>query len=151
MNFEPRQLVHPSGGGVATVSLVTGNRQASHYEDSGNVVISGVVTLLSGAKYNVNGTWAANTVFGKTRAVYLCRGASMQAANDLAEGLYDLAGRSGTLSAVEYTAGGVATHTCNVVVEAARPLTMLDRVGAVTGKQHSIQVEVIFDRLTDWS
>ena len=151
MNFEPRQLVYYSGSGVATASLVTGNRQATHYEDSGDAVLSGVVTLLSGGKYNANGTWRAQTVYGKTRAVYLCRGANMQAANNLAEGLYDLAGRSGTLSAVEYTAGGVSTHSCNVVVESARPLSMLDRVGAVAGKKHSIQVEVVFDRLGDWS
>lgn len=143
MNFEPRQL--------DSTALVVTNRQAIRYEDSGNTVISGIVTLLSGAKYNVNGTWVANSAPGKTRAVYLCRGDNMQAANNLAEELYDLAGRSGTLSAVEYTSGGVATHTCSVFVESARPITMFDQVGASIGRAHYIQVEMVFDKLTGWS
>jgi len=151
MNYEPRDIVCPVGDGYVTTHLVDINRSAIHYEDTGNAVISGVVTLLSGLKYNVNGTWAATTVNGKTRAIYLCRGNNMQEANTKAGDLYNLAGRSGTLSAVEYTSSGVATHTCSVVVEAARPVTMIDRVGAAVGRKHSIQVEVIFDRLSGWS
>lgn len=143
MNFEPRSL--------DSTALVITDRQAVHYEDSGNTVISGIVTLLSGAKYNVNGTWVANSVQGKMRAIYLCRGDNMQTANNLAEELYDLAGRTGTLSAVEYTSGGVATHTCSAFVEAARPITMFGQVGASIGRAHYIRVEMIFDRLTGWS
>lgn len=151
MNFEPRTLVVNTGSGTATVSLVTAGRDASYYEDTGNQVKSGVVTLLSGAKYNVNGTWSATKVQGKTRSVYLCRGASMKDTNDLAETLYDLAGRSGMLYGYEYTSTTSVAHTCLVVVEAARPVSMMDRVGANVGRAHAIQVEMIFDRITDWS
>lgn len=151
MNFEPAQIVVNSGSGVSTVSLKAAGRDVSHYEDSGDAVISGVVTLVSGEKYNVNGTWKAATTPGVTRAVYLCRANDMQATNNLAETLYDLAGRHGVLYGVEYTGSGVATHTCYVVVAAARPISMMDRVGASIGRKHAIQVEMMFDRLNGWS
>jgi hypothetical protein len=151
MNFEPRTIGANYPGGVSTVSLVTAGRDAVAYDDSGDLPLSGVVTLLSGAKYNVNGTWSATRTPGVMRAVYLCRAATMQDTNNLAEGLYDLAGRSGILSGYEYTAGGDSLHTCSVVVEAARPISMMDKVGAAVGKRHAIQVEVIFNRLTEWS
>lgn len=140
-----------TSGGVSTVSLVAAGRDAAFYEDTGDGVLSGVVRLLTGAKYNVNGTWQAATAPGKFRSVFLCRGGNMQSVNNLAETLYDLAGRSGVLYGVEYTASGIATHTCSVVVETARPLSMIDKVGASVGYSHAIQVEMIFDRLNDWS
>lgn len=151
MNFEPRQFVANTSGGVSTIALVTAGRDASHYEDSGDAPISGVVTLLSGAKYNVNGTWPGTRTPGIARAVILCRAATQQSVNNLAEPLYDLAGRSGVLYGVEYTATGVATHTCSCAVDSARPLSMLDRVGAAVGRAHAIQVEMIFNRTNEWS
>ena len=151
MNFEPTQFVANTAGGVATVAVKTAGRSLVMYEDTGDQPLSGVVGLISGAKYNVNGTWLPTRTPGSMRAVVLCRGASMQAANNLAETLYDLAGRSGTLYAIEYTAAGVATHTCSAVVDASRPITMLDKVGAAIGKEHSIQVEMMFNRMNEWN
>jgi hypothetical protein len=148
MNYEPRQFVHAN----ATVSLVVaGQRQPSHYEDSGDIPVSGVITLANAAKYNVNGTWRASVTPGVYRAVFLCRGATMQAANDMADTLYDLAGRSGTLYGVEYTSTSVATHTCSAYIEAVRPLSMIDRVGANVARAHALQVELVVNRLSEWS
>lgn len=153
MNYEPRQFVaNTSGGsGVSTVPLRAVNLDASFYEDTGDVVVSGVSRLLTGAKYNVNGTWAATQTPGSFRVVFLCRGPNMNSANGMANTLYDLAGRSGVLYGVDYTGSTVATHTCSAVVVSARPMSMLDRVGAAIGREHAIQVEVVFDRLTKWS
>lgn len=151
MNFEPVQIVVNTSGGVSTVSIKATGRALSHYQDTGDAPISGVLTLLSGAKYNVNGTWQAARTPGGMQAVVLCRGASMQATNNLAETLYDLAGRSGTLYGVEYTASGTATHTCSVTVDSARPLSMMSHVGAAIGREHAIQVEMVFNRLNEWN
>lgn len=151
MNFEPRQFVANTSGGVSTVSLRTTGRDVTLYEDTGDIAASGVITLMNGGKYQTFGTWPGALTPGNMRAVFLCRAASQQDANNLAETLYDLAGRSGTLYAVEYTATGVATHTCSAAVASARPISMFDRVGAATGRQHAIQVEMVFDRINTWS
>lgn len=152
MNFEPTQFVANTSGGVSTVAVKAAGRSLVHYEDTGSQAISGVVRLMnSGAKYNVNGTWKASVSPGALRAVFMCRGANMQATNDLAETLYDLNGRSGTLYGVEYTGSSLSTHTCSATVDAARPISMLDRVGAAIGREHVIQVEVIFNRTGEWS
>jgi hypothetical protein len=151
MNYEPRTIVVNSGSGTATVSLVIAGRGAVAYDDTGDTPLSGVVTLLSGAKYNVNGTWQATRTPGMMRAVYLCQDSNMQLTNDKAEVLYDLAGRSGTLYGYEYNANNSVSHNCQVVVESARPISMMDKVGASIGRAHAIQVEVVFNRLTEWS
>jgi len=152
MNYEPIQFVgRVAGVTTTTVFKVTGQREAAHYEDTGDEVLSGIVRTSDGTKYNVNGTWQANKSPGTVRAVYLCRGSNMKAANDQADSLYDLAGASGTLYGIEYETTTVVTHTCAAVVVAARPISMMDRVGAVLNRAHAIQVEVIFDRTNSWT
>jgi hypothetical protein len=151
MNYEPVQIVANTSGGVSTVAIKTTGRGLVAYEDTGDQPVSGIARLLSGAAYSVNGTWRASTSPGVMRAVVLCRGASMQAANDLAETLYDLAGRTGVLYGIEYTASSVATHTCNVEVSASRPISMLQHTIAAIGKEHVIQVEMVFTRTNAWS
>ncbi len=152
MNYEPTLFVGRIAGATTTTVLKnTGSRDLVYYEDSGDSVLSGVVETANGAKYNVNGTWQAASKPGALRAVVLCRGPNMRAANLQADELYDLAGASGTLSAIEYVGSTVSTHTCSVVVNMARPLSMFDRVGASLGRSHSIQVEITFERMNDWS
>ncbi len=152
MNYEPRQYVGYVNGAVSTVALRNpGQRDITHFEDTGDVPLTGVIRTVQGAKYNVNGTWRAASTPGVTRAVILCRGSTMKEANDRANGLYDLAGTSGTLYGVEYVGSTVSTHTCSVVVGPVRPLTMFDRVGAAPSRAHSIQVELVFERMGDWS
>ena len=152
MNYEPTQFVgRVAGSTTTTVLKSTGGRDLVFYEDSGDALISGVVQTVSGAKYNVNGTWQAASVPGQYRAVVMCRGANMRAANLQADGLYDIAGASGTLYGIEYVGSTVSTHTCSVVVGPVRPISMFDRVGASLGRAHAIQVEIVFERLGDWS
>lgn len=152
MNYEPIQFVGRVAGVTTTTVFKSGTaRGAAFYEDTGNDVLSGVVRTVNGAKHNVNGTWQAASVPGTIRAVYLCRGDNMKQANDQADGLYDIAGASGTLYGIEYQDTTVATHTCSVVVGPVRPISMMDRVGASLSRSHALQVEVIFERINDWS
>lgn len=136
-----------SGSGVNTVSL--GNM--IYYEDSGDTAMNGIVKMYNGAKYNVNGTYQAMTVPGQTRAVFLYRGSNQDNANLLAELTLNVLGRSGTLHGVEYTSSSVSTHTSSAVCIAARPISMIERIGAVAGRSHAVQVELVFDRMTEWS
>lgn len=147
MNYELRQFVVNSGSGVSTVSMPS----MAFYEDSGNLVKSGIVEMYNGAKYNVNGTYQAQIVPGQTRAVFLIKGANQSEANYLAEPLIAVEGRSGTLVGVEYTSISAATHTASAVCIAARPISMIEKIGAYTGRAHAIQVEMIFERMSEWS
>lgn len=147
MNYELRQFVVNSGSGVSTVSL----SNMIYYEDSGDLVRSGIVETYSGAKYNVNGTYQALTVPGQTRAVLLFRGSSQWTTNLAADPALKTLGRSGSIVGVEYTSNGVATHTATAVCIAARPISMIDKVGAVAGRAHAMQVEMIFERTSEWS
>ena len=150
-NFELRQFVANTAGGVSTVSLVSlPDRGMIFYSDTGDVPRNPIVTLFSGVKYNSNGTLPATITPGQCQAVFLCRGANQQAANDEADVLIAINGRSGTLYGIEYTAAGVATHTCTAFAQ-ARPISRIDRYGATSGRAHSVEVEMVFDRLNSWS
>ena len=152
MNYEPTQFVGRVAGVTTTTVLKNaGSRDLVFYEDSGDQLLSGIVQTANGAKYNVNGTWQAASVPGQQRAVVMCRGINMRAANLQADGLYDLAGASGTLYGIEYVGSTVATHTCSVVVGPVRPISMFDRVGASLGRSHALQVEIVFERMNDWN
>jgi len=150
-SYELRQFVANTAGGVSTVALTSANRGMIFYAETGNEVRNPTVTLFNGEKYNVNGTWPADLVMGNSRAVYSCRGANQQAANQEAATLIAINGRSGVLTGVEYTASGVATHTVSAIVLAARPTALIDRIGAWAGRQHEVNVELVFDRLNNWS
>lgn len=151
MNYQPTQFVGRVAGSTTTASLnIVGNLQSILYEDSGDRILSGVVQTANGAKYNTNGTWQAASVPGAYRAVFLCRGSSMQMVNANAATLYSLNGASGTLYGVEFTATTQSTHTCSVVVTTVRPISMIDKTGAAIGKSHALQVEVVFEKMSDW-
>ena len=151
MSYELRQFVANTSGGLNTVSLrLAGSRDQTFYQDFGDEALSGVVQLWNGQKYNANGTWPADVRLGQARAIYLCRGANQQAANQQAAVLTAINGRSGTLYGIEYTASGVATHTCSAIAS-SRVTAMIDKIGASTGKAHSVEVEMVFDRLSRWS
>lgn len=120
-------------------------------EDTGETAVSGVVTLYNGSKYNALGTFRANTSPGSTRAVFLCTGGSPALANDQVETLIGLLGKSGTLVAIEYTATTVATHTASAVVTVARPIATIDQFVNAVGKPSYASVELVFDRLSEWS
>lgn len=151
MSYELRQFVANTAGGLNTVSLrAPGSRDQTFYQDFGDEVRSGIITLWNGEKYNANGTWPADVRLGEARAIYLCRGANQQAANQQAAILTAINGRSGVLYGIEYTASGVATHTCSAVAS-ARVTAKIDQIGASTGRAHSVEVEMVFDRLSRWS
>jgi hypothetical protein len=147
MNYELRQFVANTAGGVSTFTI----QNMIFYQDSGDIVRSGTITTYSGAKYNANGTYQAIITPGETRAILLFKAGNQAAANDYVETATRMEGRSGVLHGIEYTASGIATHTCSAVCIAARPISMIDKIGASVGRSHAVQFELVFDRLNLWS
>jgi hypothetical protein len=151
MNYELRQFVANTAGGVSTVTLrAPGSRDMTFYQDSGDQIRDPLILLFSGVKYNTNGTFPSVEVPGQVQAIFLCRGDNQDGANNQAETLTAINGRSGTLYGIEYTASGVATHTCSALAQ-ARVISRIDQVGASVGRAHSVEVELTFDRLNKWS
>lgn len=136
-------------------SIRTSNIKLMEYEDTGDQVISRIVTLPNGTKWDLDGTADSDSTLGQVIAVFACRGTSkgVDVANTHYRTLAGLRGKRGTLKGVQVNyAGTEAVYTCNARLLIVRPKRL--RGGQDTSlsadTRPMIEAECVWERLSAW-
>lgn len=144
-----RTLIYHQFVGVALDNGTT-IKQVAPYELGGNQAISRIFTLSNGAKFDADGTADGDVILGNVRAVFRCTGTSHAAANTLSLALQALLNKRGTLLGKEFSASSWVAKSCTARCTVARPV-MRAGLPMATGELHQIEVEMVWERFTNWS
>lgn len=144
-----RTLIYHQFAGVA-LDNGTSVRQVAPYDLSGNQAISRSFTLSNGVEFDADGTADADVVPGTIRAVFRITGATHAAANTASLALQALLGKRSTLLGKEFSGSSWTAKSCTARCLVARPMMRAGLPMAV-GKQHQIEVEMVWKRIGNGS
>lgn len=144
-----RVMIYHQFDGV-TLHNDTSIRQVEPLEYSGDLAITRIFRLANGTKFDADGDDDGSTVPGNIRATYRVTGSTHAAALALALTLEGCLNKKGQLYGREFGASSWVGKWCVARCMIARPIART-KLAMAAGKVYQIEVEMVWERFTNWA